>query len=558
VWLPIVIGVLALIALHTGLEWQRRRRELARIRRNWGRPRRETPDVSSIASYHRAVTAAHPEDSLDERTWQDLDLDLVFATIDRTESSVGQQRLYHRLRSFASVDTIDAFEALVDRLTHDRLQRERCQVALSRLRDASGYQVWSLAQPGWLVMRRWHVVFPLAAMAMATLLAMSLMWPGLILLLAVAGPLLLFVRAASARRLGRLIDAFRYVGPLIATAAALRPLVHADNEVLTAALRDQAGALTTLRVLSGWLTRDSVAMDPLTGTVIELVNTLFLLDANMLLCGALLLNQRGRALEQVVAAVGEIDAAIAVASYRAALDQWTRPVFRELGSPIAIGDVRHPLLPGAVPNSIDLAPPHGVLITGSNMSGKSTFLRSIGLTAVLAQTIHTCTAARYEAPPLRVRSCIGRGDNLLEGKSYYLDEVEAVVGVVRASQSERMHLFLFDELFRGTNAVERIAASEATLHELSTTAHVVIAATHDLELVDLLHGAYAPFHFIDRIEAGALVFDYRLRSGVSRARNAIALLELNGAPPTLVARARARAERLTVDERLPTTPDATS
>jgi len=553
--LPIVVGALALTASHSVFEWWQRRTELARIRREWGRPRLKTADMPAIASYHRALTTPHPDDSLDRRTWHDLDLDIVFGEIDRTESSVGQQRLYHRLRSVSSIDTVEAFEAIVDRFSRDRAQRERCQLALARLGSASGYQVWSLAQPESLVMRPWYVVFPLAAAAMAALLALSLISPGLILLLAIAGPLMLVVRAASARRIGRLIDAFRYVGPLIATAAALRTLVDSDNETLTAALRDDAGQLAALRVLSGWLTRDSVTTDPLTGVVIELFNTLFLLDANMLLCGRRLLRRHGPALERVLAAVGEIDAALAIASYRAGLDGWTRPRFRAPGSSIAIRGLRHPLLVEAVPNSIDLAPPHGVLITGSNMSGKSTFLRSIGLAAVLAQTIHTCTAAGYDAPRLRVRSCIGRGDSLLEGKSYYLDEVEAVVGVVRASLSEQTHLFLLDELFRGTNAVERIAASEATLRELAMTTHVVIAATHDLELVQLLDGSYAPFHFTDRIEPGGLVFEYTLTSGVSTTRNAIALLELNGAPPALVARARARAERLAVERRLPTTPD---
>jgi DNA mismatch repair ATPase MutS len=83
-------------------------------------------------------------------------------------------------------------------------------------------------------------------------------------------------------------------------------------------------------------------------------------------------------------------------------------------------------------------------------------------------------------------------------------------------------------------------------------------ARADLDLVQLLDGIYAPFHFTDRVEPGGLVFEYKLTRGVSTTRNAIALLELNGAPPTLVARARARVERLTADERLPTTPDATS
>ncbi len=199
-----------------------------------------------------------------------------------------------------------------------------------------------------------------------------------------------------------------------------------------------------------------------------------------------------------------------------------------------------------MPNSIALAPPHGVLVTGSNMSGKSTFLRTVGVNAVLAQTINTCLARAYDAPVYQVRSCIGRADDLIAGKSYYLVEVESVLALVRASEGAEPHLFIFDELFRGTNAVERIAAAEAVLGALigDGKPHVVLAATHDGELVDLLRDSYVVCHFGDAVGPEGLVFDYRLTSGPATSRNAISLLKLNGAPETIVNRALARAEAL--------------
>ena len=107
-----------------------------------------------------------------------------------------------------------------------------------------------------------------------------------------------------------------------------------------------------------------------------------------------------------------------------------------------------------------------MLVTGSNMSGKSTLLRTVGVNAVMAQTIHTCLAEAYAAPIFTLRSCIGRSDDLLSGKSYYIVEVESLIELVRASQGAAPHLFLLDEMFRGTNAVERIAAGQAVLREL--------------------------------------------------------------------------------------------
>src|SRR4029434_5498009 len=192
---------------------------------------------------------------------------------------------------------------------------------------------------------------------------------------------------------------------------------------------------------------------------------------------------------------------------------------------IAITEAIHPVVAGAVPNSVELQPGTGMLVTGSHMSGKTTLLRTLGVTAVFAQSLHTCFASAYSAPMLVVRSCIGRADDILAGKSYYLVEVESLLGLVRASASPMPHLFLLDEMFRGTNAVERIAAGQSVLIELieGGKPHVVVAVTHDNELVDLLSGTYAPFHFGDALTDQSLTFDYRLRSGRATSRTAIAL-----------------------------------
>src|SRR5262249_9800299 len=146
-------------------------------------------------------------------------------------------------------------------------------------------------------------------------------------------------------------------------------------------------------------------------------------------------------LRRTLQTVGEIDTAIAVASFRAGARQWTRPRFAEPHAVAIFTNLSHPLIANAVPNSLALAPPHGLLVTGSNMSGKSTLLRTVGVNVVLAQTIHTALAEEYDAPRYRVRSCIGRSDDLIAGKSYYLVEVESVLALVHTSQRPEPHLF---------------------------------------------------------------------------------------------------------------------
>ena len=168
---------------------------------------------------------------------------------------------------------------------------------------------------------------------------------------------------------------------------------------------------------------------------------------------------------------------------------------------------------------------------------------------VLAQTLNTCPAQAYSSPRLRVRSAIGRSDDLTAGKSYYLVEVDAVLNLLRDSTTHHHHLFLFDELFRGTNTIERLSAGEAVLKALPLDSegrgrHVVIAATHDGELVQMLDGMYDPYHFEETVQPAGLTFDYKIMPGPARTRTAIALLEINGAPPEIVEAARQRVAQL--------------
>ena len=113
-----------------------------RIRAEWGRPRQVARKMALIAQYHRArIDAAGGHGSLDDRTWDDLNMDAVFAAIDRTESTVGQQRLYHRLRSAPIAADRSAFESLAVRLASQQALRERAQLALARLQDRWGYEL---------------------------------------------------------------------------------------------------------------------------------------------------------------------------------------------------------------------------------------------------------------------------------------------------------------------------------------------------------------------------------------------------------------------------------
>lgn len=550
----ILVAFAAVLGLGILVVQRGRARALAHIRATWGQPVTRERKIETVAESHRSrLSSMGSAASLDSRTWDDLDLDDVFAALDRTESTLGQHALYHRLRTVPAADNLEVFEALVSRLESDGRLRERAQLALSRLRDPHGYDLWWLARPDAIDTRPWYVLFPILTAATISLLVLALLSPQLSPALIGVLVINIGVRYFTDRRMGALTAAFRQIAPVVKTAESLRFFGGDDVRPLVGSIQADTPSLGRLKTIARWISGDPlmlpmgagmlpIMVSDVVSVVYEYLNLALLLDANGVYFGARDLRAHHGGLLRVIAAMGEVDAAVSTASFRAGRHDWTRPSFRQPGAPARLSDVRHPLLLDAVPNSVNLASGRGLLITGSNMSGKSTFLRTVGVTAVMAQTLNTCVASEYYAPVFNVRSCIGRSDDLLSGKSYYIAEVESLLGLVEASAGSAPHLFLLDELFRGTNAVERIAAGRAVLLELvsharRTSPHVVIAATHDGELVDLLPDSYSALHFGDVVGPDGLTFDHQLRPGPATTRNAIALLRLHGASPDLVRRA---------------------
>ena len=158
---------------------------------------------------------------------------------------------------------------------------------------------------------------------------------------------------------------------------------------------------------------------------------------------------------------------------------------------------------------------------------------------------HTASPAPYTAPYMRLLSSIRISDDIAEGTSYYLQEVLTVKRFLEASQDSVPCLFALDELFKGTNTTERIAAGKAVLAHLNRGPHIVLVSTHDIELAELLDSdGYELHHFREEVVDGRLVFDYQLHTGPLTTRNAIRILELYDYPPELIAEAYAVQERL--------------
>jgi DNA mismatch repair ATPase MutS len=201
------------------------------------------------------------------------------------------------------------------------------------------------------------------------------------------------------------------------------------------------------------------------------------------------------------------------------------------------------VLDEAIPNSIRVER-SSVVITGANMSGKSTFLRTVAVNALMAQSVYTCYAACYKAPFFVILSCMRVSDVLSESKSLYFAEAEQLLTMVRAADGDTPALCVIDEPLSGTNGPERVSASLEILRYLACRRSLVLVATHDMDVALGLLDEYQAYHFNDPFLAANEADKYRIRAGLDYDSNALLLLEKLGFCPAIVDGARARLERI--------------
>ncbi|KAA5541035.1 DNA mismatch repair protein [Roseiconus nitratireducens] len=244
-------------------------------------------------------------------------------------------------------------------------------------------------------------------------------------------------------------------------------------------------------------------------------------------------------------AFGELEALMSLAALRDENPDWVFPDWVPQGEPAVFQSVGlgHPLIrdTSRVCNDVQIGPPGTVLlVTGSNMSGKSTMLRSVGLNVALAGAGAPVCARRLSMPSTELATSIRVRDNLAEGVSFYMAELHRLKGVVDharelSARPDRVSLFLLDEILQGTNSRERQIAVTQVLQHLIECEAIGAISTHDLELADepaLMKLAHT-VHFRETIEPDPdgndqMTFDYQMRSGVSPTTNALRLLEIVG------------------------------
>ncbi|MBS1851264.1 MAG: mismatch repair protein [Acidobacteria bacterium] len=245
-------------------------------------------------------------------------------------------------------------------------------------------------------------------------------------------------------------------------------------------------------------------------------------------------HRHGQALLSWLRAVGEIEALLSLAAYSFEHPADPFPEFTAGEASFAAEDLGHPLLPFAscTRNSVQIGGEIRVLlVSGSNMSGKSTLLRAIGLNTVLAMTGAPVRAARLRLTPLQIGASIRVNDSLQEGSSRFYAEITRLRQIFDLSANTLPLLFLLDELLQGTNSKDRRMGAEGVLRALVQRGAIGLVSTHDLALTEVgapLDRHLKNVHFQDAIEDGRMKFDYRLRDGLVTKSNGLELMRAIG------------------------------
>lgn len=515
-----------------------RKKLFTQLKATSGKIKRESFDFNKIERFFLLSNKEDFHQVIPDRTFQDLDMNEVFMFMDRTASKIGQQFLYQTIRTIPDNQSrAHRFEKIIEVLKDNPEIHDHVLLEISSLNKKEAYYIASLFLENHIQKPKWFPIIPfLSVLSILSVLA-SIIFPQilifLVLLLAINfgfhywNKINLYQYSSSIPQLLKMNQAAKK----IATFKGMKDQ-HPDISESIRAI-DSLGLQMSLFKLE-------VKMQSEVGQaveyLVELLKALFLIEPLVLYNVLKRLDLKRKHIQRIYEYVGETDTAMSINFLRRDLPYFCFPTVIPDEKQITAEDAYHPLIYEAVPNSIDLKD-KSALLTGSNMSGKTTFIRTTGINAITAQTINTCFAKKFSIPILKVHSAIRISDDLLSDKSYYFEEVLIMKALLKESEAGFRNLFLLDEIFKGTNTVERIASGMAVLNYLNKEKNIVFAASHDLELAELLKNTFSMFHFTEVVQDGNIVFDYKIKPGNLKNTNAIRILELNDYPEEVIRQA---------------------
>ncbi|WP_114936332.1 MutS-related protein [Mucilaginibacter endophyticus] len=538
-WIIIIILLPFIFILTSHLKSKaQQKKKLAEIKERWGKPIITSRNFKPISNY---LTTYKGSSEISTDTATDLDIDSVFEYIDRTNSKPGQQYLYKQLHSpQISEGYFKTLEPQIDLAATNRELREQTELKLSELGSNDAYYLPELfKKPHYSIfpaLGNFYISiapFLIIGVAFSLFIVPNQFMFMLLLILMITNVIIHYSNKTQmlnyTHSLPQLLILFR-VANWLKNHNLLR-----DDEHTCASMVNMGKLKKSLNYIT---LQNKAAIDPtdIYYLVTEWLKMFLLIEPLVFIKSISKVNKYLDDIKVIYEAVAEIDVAISIQSVREGAPHYCKPQITTGNDNIVINDLYHPLIPNCVSNSISIDNTQGVLVTGSNMSGKTTFIRAIAINALLSQTINTSFATVYQAPPLKIFTSIDMTDDLGDNKSYFQAEAMAVKNIVSQTIASKPvnSLVIIDEIFRGTNTIERIAAAKAVLSYFIQNQSFVFVSTHDLELAELLGSDYKVFSFEEVIGDDRLVFDYKIKEGLLKNRNGIAVLKGVGFPESII------------------------
>ncbi len=532
----VLLGVLVLIMF---LQYVNAKRAdglyLQLLNNNFGLRDRSSYDGNRLRGARDYHDRHQADDSLDDVTWSDLSLDEIFADADRTESDAGCQMLYYMLRNpLSDPDEISNRRELINFWRRESKIRNDVLIYLhhaGRLPRGSVYDLLkSCREIEPKSFTEYYVRIALLAVSVASMFVSTGL--GTVFFVAV---LLSNVYAYYRDRTRILphLRLFAYICSLMQSADDVSRLISSADNASLKQLADRMKALLDdlHDVRRGSLA--AIGSERNTNPFRAVMNVLgIFVFADQFRFWKLRdkLMSRESDVDRLISLTGSVDALISAAGYVESFgDALCIPKFDDNpAGEIRLKGVYHPLIENPVANDLDAG--GSILLTGANASGKSTFLRSVALAGLFAETFGYACAAECSMPLIRIISAMSISDDVSGGDSYYMAEIKAVRRMMNVRDRDRNNgndmlcACFIDELLNGTNTEERIAACTQILEAMAKDGMRVFAATHDMELTGLLSDAYVNYHFEEDLSEGDVRFSYLLKAGPSQSSNAIRLL----------------------------------
>ena len=542
-----VIIVFAVFIYNSIVFRKRERQKLKeRIRDNWGKiPEREYgyEEFRKIMFYFE--NNKKNNFYVDDITWNDLDMDSIFMLLNNTYSSVGEEYLYKTLRipEFDEQELLRR-EKLINYFKEHKDNVFKLQELFAGLGRTKFISLSEFIHRLNDVEKHGNLKHFIMGILFAASAAMLFIQP-------VAGILLffvmLFINIGTYYKEKAAIESyfvcFKYLADMINCADMI---IKSDID----GIKEYSDALNgNLEKLSG--IRKGIFLLSMNGNngsmgeiIMEYIRMIFHVDIikfNSMLDTTI---ANIDTIDELFETLGRLEAGMAAASFRNAMPYYSIPEFCD-SRKLDIQEIFHPMISEPVAN--DLTESRSVLITGSNASGKSTFLKTIAINSILAQTIHTCTARHYKTCFFRTYTSMALRDDLKSSESYFIVEIKSLKRIMDAINDDTPVLCFVDEVLRGTNTVERIAASSYILNFLRKKNTLCFAATHDIELTNILEKQYSNYHFTEEVKDEDVLFSYKLLKGRAASRNAIKLLNVIGFDKDIVKNAEKMAEQFIKD-----------